>query len=371
MEPGKFDRPSGPNEPPRQRPAGAGPLSVPPRPGTAPLGTPGAKPGAKPDAQPPADVKPAGPAARLARDGNATSQQGRQYAEQAANAYGALLQSADLQNRKLDDVFGKFQAKAGQEDATKKRMEKLAGEDQGEKAVSKADGQKELSATGRAFLRKDQKPLEEDQEAEPANPEEPFKDVFSEDENGTSERQNLDKLTQDQQDAYTQVASNLMGDPEARLGLQVLLLTGKLPGKALDVDDQDLLSNLQALATQELDPGIDRWKLVGDLVSDLANPAALSAESGPTDPVLVVLMMLAAKRPAEYVRLMRGLATRHGEVKLANGRTLKRKGRLNKGEGRWSARLLWEVLDDDDEEEEENDRARREHPTGRKQLPSL
>jgi hypothetical protein len=77
--------------------------------------------------------------------------------------------------------------------------------------------------------------------------------------------------------------------------------------------------------------------------------------------VLVVLIMLAARRPAEYVRLMRGLATRAGTVKLANGRTLKRKGRLNKGEGRLSARLLWEVLDDEEEAdtEDEKDEAKR------------
>jgi hypothetical protein len=364
MDPGKLAQSNSPNEPqqPRKPPAGTAALALPQRPGTAPLGATGAKLSAKPEAQPQAaEAKPAGPVARLARDGNATSAQGRQYAEQAANAYGALLQSADLQNRKLDDVFGKFQAKASQEDATKKRMEKLAGDDQGEKAVSKADGQKELSATGRAFLRKDQKPKDELDEEEAPTPEEPFKDVFAEDENGTSERRSLDTLSQEQQDAYTHVASNLMGDPEARLGLQALLLTGKLPGKALDSDGHDLLANLEALATMDMDPGIDRWSLLGDLVSDLSNPSAICAESGPTDPVLVVLIMLAARRPAEYVRLMRGLATRAGTVKLANGRTLKRKGRLNKGEGRWSARLLWEVLDDEEEAdtEDEKDEAKR------------
>lgn len=112
-------------------------------------------------------------------------------------------------------------------------------------------------------------------------------------------------------------------DPVAALALQTMLLEGKLPGaKALGSKDT-LLGGLEKLAGQEVSPGVDRQQLLSDVVQECATPSATNQKSKGTCVATSIEIQLLQKNPAEYVRLVSGLASPSGEVKTAGGDVLK------------------------------------------------
>lgn len=114
------------------------------------------------------------------------------------------------------------------------------------------------------------------------------------------------------------------GDPVAALALQTMLLEGKLPGeKALGGKDT-LLGGLAKLTKQDLADGVDRQQLLADLVQEVAVPEAVAQRNRGTCVPTSIEIQLIQQNPAEYVRLVSGLASPSGEVTTRGGDVLKR-----------------------------------------------
>ncbi len=128
----------------------------------------------------------------------------------------------------------------------------------------------------------------------------------------------VQQLPADQKAQYLAVAQELKGstDPVARLSLQTMLVDGKL--------DPKVLSGLHGLLTQPMAEGIDRHKVLVDLVSELADPSNVRQGNHSTCGAVSTSMILLKESPAEYVRVVAGLASPGGTVKLDSGATLKR-----------------------------------------------
>lgn len=95
--------------------------------------------------------------------------------------------------------------------------------------------------------------------------------------------------------------------------LTALLQQGKLSSK--DSQGQTLLSNLTALQQLQLPEGVDASKFLGDTLQSLGcNPLGMGLQDASSK--------LAQQKPAEYVRLLLGLAG-EGAVKTAGGDSLK------------------------------------------------
>ncbi|MBU6430041.1 MAG: hypothetical protein KGR26_13585, partial [Cyanobacteria bacterium REEB65] len=110
----------------------------------------------------------------------------------------------------------------------------------------------------------------------------------------------------------------------ARQSLQGLLLDGALTGQLDLASGRTLLDNLSGMATEPLASGIDRAELVSQALSEIADPTAINQQFKGTCVATTAAIVLANMHPAEYVRLIAGLATPAGQVKMAGGDTLTR-----------------------------------------------
>lgn len=108
------------------------------------------------------------------------------------------------------------------------------------------------------------------------------------------------------------------GGDLVRAALQDALFAGKLEGR-LNREDQDLLTALEGLWHQELATGIEREALVTELLLEVADPVAISQRLHTTCGAAAAQMVLARLLPAEYVRVVAGLASPAGKVKLMGG----------------------------------------------------
>ncbi len=114
------------------------------------------------------------------------------------------------------------------------------------------------------------------------------------------------------------------GDPVAALALQTMLLEGALPGARALGGTDTLLSGLEKVTRQELAEGIDRQQLLADVVQEVAVPAAIAQRNRGTCVPTSIEIQLVQTNPAEYVRLVSGLATPAGEVTTRGGDVLVR-----------------------------------------------
>ncbi|GMU59894.1 MAG: hypothetical protein AMXMBFR34_16570 [Myxococcaceae bacterium] len=146
------------------------------------------------------------------------------------------------------------------------------------------------------------------------------------------EAEALSKLSAKDKARYLAVKESLLapsderpqGDPVAALALQTMLLEGRLPGdKALGGKDT-LLGSLANVTKQELAEGVDRQLLLGDLVQEVAIPESVAQRGRGTCVPTSIEIHLLQNNPAEYVRLVSGLATPEGEVTTVGGDVLKR-----------------------------------------------
>lgn len=154
------------------------------------------------------------------------------------------------------------------------------------------------------------------------------------------------RMSPQDREAYRAVRTQLekSGDVVSLLALQRLLFTGKLPG-AKDLNGGlTLLGWLGELANGRapIADGLNRTALLTELVQELAVPSAINQGPRGTCGPTTALVELAMKHPAEYARLVMGLASPKGEVKTAGGETLRREPGTgpNDGTGRSSVQRL-------------------------------
>lgn len=137
----------------------------------------------------------------------------------------------------------------------------------------------------------------------------------------------LSKLTETQQKQYQSIANALpTDDPDARQSLQNLLLSGRLPGGKDFKGSGDLMGNLSKMVDSPMQSDIakDRGTLLGDMIQELDDPTCLAQKGKATCGATTTQILLAKENPAEYVRLMAGLASPNGSVELSNGSSIKR-----------------------------------------------
>lgn len=127
----------------------------------------------------------------------------------------------------------------------------------------------------------------------------------------------------DRQKDYLQLRSYFTGDPYVRLALQRLLLEGRVPGEK-NAAQQDLLTSLTALLSMPLPPALDRRTLIRDLIREVATPTAIDQQGKGTCTVTSLQILMAERHPAEYVRLVAGLASPSGSVVTQGRATLRR-----------------------------------------------
>ncbi len=89
-------------------------------------------------------------------------------------------------------------------------------------------------------------------------------------------------------------------------------------------DERALITLLAELCDAELAAPLQPEVLVSELVLEIADPDGITQGSKRTCAAAAVQILLASKYPAEYVRLVHGLASPGGEVRMAIGTVLKR-----------------------------------------------
>ncbi|MEB3204489.1 MAG: hypothetical protein VKP57_07300 [Candidatus Sericytochromatia bacterium] len=143
--------------------------------------------------------------------------------------------------------------------------------------------------------------------------------------NAAAESRALEALSPADRADYQRLARGVGHDAAARLALQVLLLSDRLPGQPAQRGGPDTLEGLDRLMNSApLARGIDRKALVGQLVREMAAPAAINQKGKNTCTVTSLQIFMADRRPAEYVRIVAGLASPEGKVVLADGSTVVR-----------------------------------------------
>ena len=129
----------------------------------------------------------------------------------------------------------------------------------------------------------------------------------------------LGRLSQADRNRYRIVRDAL--DPWAARALQAMLLRGDLPGAPALREGQRTLDLLQRMVTQDLAAGLDRRRLMNELVLELEMPLRVEQRQKGTCVATTAQILLMQKHPAEFVRIVSGLASPSGRVVLAGGRT--------------------------------------------------
>ncbi|HBN08448.1 MAG TPA: hypothetical protein DD435_07305 [Cyanobacteria bacterium UBA8530] len=99
-------------------------------------------------------------------------------------------------------------------------------------------------------------------------------------------------------------------------------LSSKTPTSPFDAKTQAALT---ALSNQALAPGIDKQELLSEITSELEDPSRIAQKKANTCGATAAQILLARRAPAEYVRLISGLASPEGKVSMKSGESLARK----------------------------------------------
>jgi hypothetical protein len=143
----------------------------------------------------------------------------------------------------------------------------------------------------------------------------------------------LAKLSPDDRARYERVFK-ATGSAVGQAALQNWLIAGKLPGTAARGGDRGtLLSQLDRMASQPLAGGIARRDLLSDTILEIADPAAINQHKKGTCVATVAAILLAKQDPAEYARLVGGLASPEGTVRTAMGDVIAREADWKASDG--------------------------------------
>ena len=139
--------------------------------------------------------------------------------------------------------------------------------------------------------------------------------------NQAGEQQARDKMTPEQQQQYDQLSKSLEKDPMTRLSLQTLAMEGKLTGGEPSRDGGTLLGELAKMndPANPIAGSINREQLVRSVINETAFPESIAQRDKSTCAPTTVQTMLAQKNPAEYARLVNGLAGTDDPSQLAPG----------------------------------------------------
>ena len=159
--------------------------------------------------------------------------------------------------------------------------------------------------------------------------------------NAGLEKASLNALPPKDRAQYSRIKAACSKDPVAQVAFQKLLFEGTLTGSK-DTENTRLVDRLANLSTATLARGIDRQALVGNLVQELATPSSIDQGITGTCAPTTVAIQLAMTNPAEYARLIGGLASKNGRVELPGGTRLEREvGTIaDDGSGRASTQRL-------------------------------
>lgn len=139
----------------------------------------------------------------------------------------------------------------------------------------------------------------------------------------------LQSLKPEERAAYTAIAK-LVRDRDlfADLALQMLLLAepSALLAPAVNDADETLLQALDRLSRPDtpLHEKIDRAALVSHLLREVAMPASINQAHWGTCTVTTIQILTAKEDPAEFVRIVGGLASPEGRVTLRGGQEIQR-----------------------------------------------
>lgn len=140
-----------------------------------------------------------------------------------------------------------------------------------------------------------------------------------------AEKAALAKLSPEDRREYKTLLSQVEGHTMARRQMQAMLLSGELTDSKALIGGATLLHELHFMTGQPLAEGIDRKDLVAQVIGEVENPVRIAQHSQNTCGATTAQILLVRKNPAEYVRLVAGLAAPGGHVPTAGGSTLKRK----------------------------------------------
>lgn len=179
--------------------------------------------------------------------------------------------------------------------------------------------------------------------------------------NHAAERAKLAELGPERTAEYDKVRDMVKHDPSAERDLQKMLLNDQTPQLTGAKDlggGKDLLGHLAQIATQKNAPNVQTKELLRTLTRELANPNAISQGDGDIGTCVATTATIAGAHgnPAEIARLVGGLASEEGKVRLhpregqAEGPELTRPANWNKdtegfgGDRSPSVRLLQPAL---------------------------
>lgn len=115
-------------------------------------------------------------------------------------------------------------------------------------------------------------------------------------------------------------------DPRLAEDLANLEFGSAAAGRPERVEGRTVRDHVLRLAIQPLPPGLDRRALVAGLLGELVNPGTVRQKAWQTCAAATVQLWLALREPADYARLVAGLASVGGRVPLAGGPFLERHG---------------------------------------------
>ncbi|HPZ10432.1 MAG TPA: hypothetical protein PL110_20245, partial [Candidatus Eremiobacteraeota bacterium] len=133
---------------------------------------------------------------------------------------------------------------------------------------------------------------------------------------------------------YGGYGSSMAGGENMPGGTSIYLLTllkdGKLQNK--DIEGKTLLENLNNFGKQKFRQGITGDFILGEILGKVSTPdfMKLLAEQNSS---LTEEYRLTKDNPSEYTRIIKGLTSEEGEVKLQNGETLKFSDKSFQGQG--------------------------------------
>ena len=124
--------------------------------------------------------------------------------------------------------------------------------------------------------------------------------------------------------AYDRVNGVMANDRRARAALAALLESGKLTESRASADGKSLLETLDEASRRTAIPPLRMEKLLADVVQEVADPVSINQGTRFTCTAAATQILMAVSDPAEYARIVTGLASGDGMVRLRDGQDIRR-----------------------------------------------